>query len=588
MLESYTTLGYLAGVTERIRLGTLVTGDHLPQPRPPRQDRRDARRALRRPRAVRARRRRGSSASTSSTAGTSRRCAERYALLEDALELLPLMWGPGAPRFEGRTVTVGRGDLLPAAAAGAHPDPRRRLGRAADAAARRAPRRRLQPVRRRRPPCATRSPCCTRTARPRGATRPRSRSPTSPPARVVAAGEPREGQGAATVEEHVGRYRELAEAGVQTAIVGLVGRATGRESVRALRRRDRRVPRVKRLAAALVVAVLFAAGCGGSGGAPKLLTETVGSGPQTTTIIRPDVDRKLPVVLFLHGWGGNRPRYYRPWLEHLAREGNAVIYPRYQDSVVEPPPQVLGNVLAGIRAGARARRRAPGLARGRGPLRRRGAGRRLRRDRAQRRAAGAGRGVQRLPGAAGCRGCRSGSRRSTRRGSRRRRRVVALAGTNDRVVGTRPARRLARLAGARRRQLRDRQRPGRLGPPRPAAGGRRGAARVLGAAGPAHSSGVVAEPLPHVQEPGRADLARRRSPRARRRARGRARRRGTASTPATAPRTTARAPRASPRMSAGRRGPRASPRGRRARGTSAGSARRRRPRRARAAGTARP
>ena len=26
MLESYTTLGYLAGVTERIRLGTLVTG----------------------------------------------------------------------------------------------------------------------------------------------------------------------------------------------------------------------------------------------------------------------------------------------------------------------------------------------------------------------------------------------------------------------------------------------------------------------------------------------------------------------------------------------------------------------------------
>ena len=41
------------------------------------------------------------------------------------------------------------------------------------------------------------------------------------PARVVAAGEPREGQAAATVEEHVGRYRELAEAGVQTAIVGL-------------------------------------------------------------------------------------------------------------------------------------------------------------------------------------------------------------------------------------------------------------------------------------------------------------------------------------------------------------------------------
>jgi alkanesulfonate monooxygenase SsuD/methylene tetrahydromethanopterin reductase-like flavin-dependent oxidoreductase (luciferase family)/predicted kinase len=32
--------------------------------------------------------------------------ARRYELLEDALELLPLLWGPGSPRFEGRTVTV--------------------------------------------------------------------------------------------------------------------------------------------------------------------------------------------------------------------------------------------------------------------------------------------------------------------------------------------------------------------------------------------------------------------------------------------------------------------------------------------------
>ncbi len=31
---------------------------------------------------------------------------ERYALLEDALELLPLLWGKGAPRFDGRTTTV--------------------------------------------------------------------------------------------------------------------------------------------------------------------------------------------------------------------------------------------------------------------------------------------------------------------------------------------------------------------------------------------------------------------------------------------------------------------------------------------------
>ena len=32
--------------------------------------------------------------------------AERYALLEDALQVLPLLWGPGNPAFEGRVLTV--------------------------------------------------------------------------------------------------------------------------------------------------------------------------------------------------------------------------------------------------------------------------------------------------------------------------------------------------------------------------------------------------------------------------------------------------------------------------------------------------
>ena len=51
------------------------------------------------------------------------------------------------------------------------------------------------------------------------------------PARVVGSAAAREGPGAATVEEHVGRWRELAEAGVQTAIVTLTD-AEGAESVR--------------------------------------------------------------------------------------------------------------------------------------------------------------------------------------------------------------------------------------------------------------------------------------------------------------------------------------------------------------------
>lgn len=80
-----------------------------------------------------------------------------------------------------------------------------------------------------------------------------------------------------------------------------------------------------------------------------LVTEQVGRGPQTASIVRPATDGPLPVVVFIHGWGATRPRYYEPWLEHLAREGNAVIYPRYQDSVLTPPDQVLGNLVAGVR-----------------------------------------------------------------------------------------------------------------------------------------------------------------------------------------------------------------------------------------------
>ena len=75
MLESYTTLGYLAGVTSRIRLGTLVTGvtyrnlAHLAKMVATLDV------VSRRARAVRRWAPAGSSASTRSTATSSRRCA---------------------------------------------------------------------------------------------------------------------------------------------------------------------------------------------------------------------------------------------------------------------------------------------------------------------------------------------------------------------------------------------------------------------------------------------------------------------------------------------------------------------------------
>src|SRR5690606_30785450 len=105
MLEAYTTLGFLAAATQRVRLGTLVTGITY------------------RNIAILAKQLAtldvlsGGRAIAGLGAGWFERehqlydvafppLAERYARLRDALELLPLMWGRGTPPFEGRTTAV--------------------------------------------------------------------------------------------------------------------------------------------------------------------------------------------------------------------------------------------------------------------------------------------------------------------------------------------------------------------------------------------------------------------------------------------------------------------------------------------------
>jgi F420-dependent oxidoreductase-like protein len=230
MLESYTTLGYLAGVTSQIRLGTLVTGityrnlAHLAK----------------------------IVATLDVLSGGRALCglgaawfarehelygwgmrprAERYALLEDALELLPLMWGKGAPRFEGRTTVVEEAicyprplqERIPILVGGSGERKTLRLvARHADACNLFG-----DPDTVRHKVAVLHEHCATERRDPAAIAVTHLGA-----ARVVAPGTPREGQGAATVEEHVGRYRELAEAGVQTAIVGLAD-AAGPESVRA-------------------------------------------------------------------------------------------------------------------------------------------------------------------------------------------------------------------------------------------------------------------------------------------------------------------------------------------------------------------
>ena len=112
ILESYTTLGYLAGRTSTMRLGTMVTGityrnlGHLGK-------------VL---------------ATLDVLSGGRAMCGlgaawyerehraygwrfpplgERYKLLEDALQFLPLMWGPGSPPFPGRRFSAAEAVCYP-------------------------------------------------------------------------------------------------------------------------------------------------------------------------------------------------------------------------------------------------------------------------------------------------------------------------------------------------------------------------------------------------------------------------------------------------------------------------------------------
>ena len=201
---------------------------HVPQRRPPGEDRRDARRPVRRAGSCAGWGSAGSNRSTPRTAGTSRPGPTGTTLLEDALQLLPLLWGPGTPAFSGRVLNVPEAmcyprplqDRLPILVGGS--------GERTHAAAGGAVRRRLQPVRRSRRPSATSSRSCDGTATRSGGTRPPSRSPICPrsssairPTGVDSAVErlrPKrmsadrfaERVNAGTVDQHIGRFEELA------------------------------------------------------------------------------------------------------------------------------------------------------------------------------------------------------------------------------------------------------------------------------------------------------------------------------------------------------------------------------------------
>lgn len=219
MLDSYTTLGYLAGRTSTAHLGVLVTGvtyrnlAHLAKIVATLD-------VLSGGRAVCGLGAAWFQREHELYGWDFPRLARRYALLEDALELLPLMWGPGSPRFEGRTITVpaatcyprplqervpiwvgGSGERRTLRLAAQHADGCNLFGDAATV------RHKVEVLHQH---CAAveRDPAMVRVTHLSTAS-------------VVGSGSARPHRDAGTVDEQVGRYRELAEAGVQTAIVAL-------------------------------------------------------------------------------------------------------------------------------------------------------------------------------------------------------------------------------------------------------------------------------------------------------------------------------------------------------------------------------
>ena len=80
--------------------------------------------------------------------------------------------------------------------------------------------------------------------------------------------------------------------------------------------------------------------------------ESHGRGAEQYWLYLPDSPRaaQAPVIIFTHGWGAMEPGTYEAWLRHLARKGNVVIYPRYQDSLRTPAKDFVPNAVAAIRA----------------------------------------------------------------------------------------------------------------------------------------------------------------------------------------------------------------------------------------------
>ena len=57
-----------------------------------------------------------------------------------------------------------------------------------------------------------------------------------------------------------------------------------------------------------------------------------------------------PVAVFLHAWGAPNPQAYGAWIDHLARNGWLVVFPRFQEVNRTRPADATANAERGLRA----------------------------------------------------------------------------------------------------------------------------------------------------------------------------------------------------------------------------------------------
>jgi pimeloyl-ACP methyl ester carboxylesterase len=75
----------------------------------------------------------------------------------------------------------------------------------------------------------------------------------------------------------------------------------------------------------------------GAGGSDYIATEVVKKaigGPKNPTLVfysSKTTQEPRSVVVFFHAWGAVNPAVYGGWIDHLARKGHVVLWPRYQD-----------------------------------------------------------------------------------------------------------------------------------------------------------------------------------------------------------------------------------------------------------------